>query len=98
MVEAVDRVTQTLRTQILIDRRRLAFDRAFDRRIMEHCDASLGAQRPQLVLELARLVQRFLDERLGDRLSERRQLAAAITAHEAFDPGEADTLDLDGLL
>ena len=65
---------------------------------MKHGDAALGAQRAQRILELARLVHRLVDERLGDRLAERRQLAAAVAAHEAFDAGKADAVDLDRLL
>src|SRR3954452_5634919 len=65
---------------------------------MEHGDAALGAKRAELVLELTGLVHCFIDECLGDRFAERRQLAAPVAAHEALDPGKADALDLHRLL
>src|SRR5690349_16659945 len=98
MVEAVDRLAQPLRPEILINRGRLAFDRALDRRIVKHRHAAIGPDRSQLVLELARFVERLVDERLADRLSERRQLAATEAAEEALYAGEPDALDLMRLL
>jgi hypothetical protein len=65
VVEAVDRVGQARGAEERVDFERLALDRLRDRRIMEHGDAALGAQRAQRVLELARfLVARFVDEGL----------------------------------
>ena len=61
---------------------------------MKHGDAAFGAQRAKRVFELARLVQGLVDERLDDRLAERRQLAAAIAADETLHAGEPDALDL----
>src|SRR5688572_12989132 len=55
IVEAVDRVRQPLRAEILVDLDRLALERVDDRRVMEHRDSAVGAQRAQPVLELARL-------------------------------------------
>ena len=65
---------------------------------MEHGDAAVGAQRAQRILELARFLHRLVDERLDDRLAERRQLTAAKAAEEALHPGKADTVDLVRLL
>ncbi len=65
---------------------------------MKHRDAALGTQGAQLVLELARFVHHFVDERLDDRLAERRELAAAEAAEESLHAGKADALDLDRLL
>src|SRR4051794_40100645 len=98
VIEAVDRVAEPLRAEILEDLLRLALDGTGDRGIMKHRDAALGAQGAQLVLELARFVQRLVDEGLGDRLAERGELAAPVAAHEAFDAGEADAFDLHRLL
>src|SRR5438128_11574973 len=94
MIEAVDRVAQSLRTEILMDRFGLAFDRVDDGRVMQHRDAALCPQSPQLVLELARLIHRLVDEQLGYGFAERRELAAAVAAHEALDAGKADAVDL----
>src|SRR6478736_8528311 len=98
VVEAIDWVAQPLRAEILEDRLGLALDRPLDRGVVEYGHAALGAQGAELVLELARLVQRLVDEQLGDRLAEGRELAAAVAAHEAFDAGKADTVDFDRLL
>src|SRR6476646_1502423 len=98
VIEAVDRIAQALRPEILVDGLGLAFDGVDDRRIMEHGDAAFGAQRSKLVLKLARLVQRFLHERLGDRFAERSELTATVSAHEALHAGEADAANLDRLL
>src|SRR5689334_11856753 len=65
---------------------------------MEHGDAAVGAESPQRILELARFLHRFVDERLDDRLAERRELAAAEAAEEALHAREADTVDLMRLL
>ena len=64
VVEAVDRVGEARAAEEGIDFERLAFDRLDDRRIMEDGDAALGAQRAKRILELARLVERFVDEGL----------------------------------
>ena len=98
IVEAVDRVGEARAAEEGIDFERLALDRLGDRRIMEHGDGPLGAQRAQRVLEDARLVERLVDEGLDRRLAERAELAAAEAADEALDAGEADALDHHRLL
>ena len=65
---------------------------------MEHGHASFGAQRAQLVFELARLVHDLVDEGLDDRLAEGSELAAAEPAEKALHTREADTLDFNCLL
>src|SRR4030095_1289976 len=65
---------------------------------MEHGDAALCSDGPQGILELARFIHSLVDERLGDRLADRRHLAAAVAANEALDASKADTADLRRLL
>ena len=43
---------------------------------MEHRDRAVGLERAQRILELARLVERGVDELLDRRLAERAELAA----------------------
>ena len=92
MVEAVDRVGEPRAAEEGIDLQRLALDRVGDRRIMEDGDVALGLQRAQRVFELARLVERRVDEGLDRRLAERAELAAAEAAEKALHAGEADAL------
>src|SRR5690242_16172049 len=98
VVEAVDRFAQALRAEILEDRWRFALDRSFDRRIVKNRDAAVRPWGAELILQLAGLVHHFVDEGLGDRLAEGRELAAPVSPHEPLHPREADTVDLDRLL
>jgi hypothetical protein len=93
IVEPVDRMGKTRRAEERIDFERLAFDRARDRRIMEHGDGAFGAERAKPVFELARLLARFVDEILDRLLAERAELAAAEAADETLGAGEADPVD-----
>src|SRR5207302_10263241 len=61
---------------------------------MQHGDAALRAQLPQLVLELARLAHRLVDKRFDQWLTERHQLAAAVAAEKALHPGKTNSVDL----
>src|SRR4051812_4480134 len=88
MLEAVDRLGQALRAEILEDLGRFADQRIGDRRIMEDGDAAVGAQRPKRILELARFLHRLVDECLDDRLAKGRELAAAESAEETLDAGK----------
>src|SRR5690348_13176772 len=65
---------------------------------MKHRDAAFGAKRPKLVLELARFIQRLIDEGLDNGLAERRELAAPEAAKKALHAREADAVDLMRLL
>src|SRR3982751_2509745 len=98
MIEAIDRLAQPLRAEILEDRWRLAFEGAPGWGIMEERPAALGAELPQLVFELARLVHRLIDERLDDRLAEWRELTASEAAEEALYPRKPDAFDFGRLL
>ena len=64
---------------------------------MQHGDTSLGPQSPQLIFEFAGFGKRFVDHRLDDRLSERRELAAPETAKKSLHTGKSDAIDLHGL-
>src|SRR3546814_17690170 len=65
---------------------------------MEHRDDPLGAQRPEGILQLSRLLDGGVDKGLDRGLAEEAELAPAEASDEALHAGEPDPLYLDGLL
>src|SRR3546814_16651741 len=65
---------------------------------MEHRDDPLGAQRPEGILQLSRLLDGGVDKGLDRGLAEEAELAPAEASDEALHAGEPHPLYLDGLL
>jgi hypothetical protein len=74
------------------DLERLALDGVAHRRVVEHRDLLRRAEAGERGLELERLVERLLDERLDHGLAPRAERAAPEAAAEALHAGEADAV------
>ena len=98
MVEAVDRLGQALRAEVLEDLVRLALQSVGDWGVMKDGDATFRAQGPQRILQLACFLHDFVNERFGNRFAKGGKFAASISSHEALDPCKAYSIDLVGLL
>src|SRR5687768_5549255 len=92
--DAVDRILEPARAEERVDLLRLAHDGPRDRGVMEHDDLLLRAETRERALELHRLVDGLLHERLDRALAPGTQRAGAEAASEAFRPGEPDAADL----
>lgn len=75
------------------DLRRLALHRCLDRRIVQHCDALIGAQLGQRGFEFERFVDGFVDELLDRIFTPGSERAASISAGKTFYAGKADAMD-----
>ena len=93
----VERLFQPARSEERHDLQRLALAGRLDRRVVHQGDLVLHPQPRHRALQLQRLVDRLVDERLDRVLAPRAERPRPKASAEPLDPGEADPLDLDGV-